>query len=94
MGTNKTFLASNDFFLDENTDPTKKEPVQEKPVQEIPMEYKPRPEAKTARLQVLLTPSLKETLKRISNAEGKSVNELVNLALKQYTDAYIEELGV
>ena len=44
----------------------------------IPEGYELRPERKTKRLQLLLTNTTLEKLKKKAAAEGKSVNELAN----------------
>ena len=41
-------------------------------------------ESKTARLQLLITPTTKEQLKRRSEAEGRSVNDICNQAIADY----------
>lgn len=41
-------------------------------------------ESKTARLQLLITPTTKEQLKRRSEAEGRSVNDICNQAITDY----------
>lgn len=41
-------------------------------------------ESKTARLQLLITPTTKDQLKRRSEAEGRSVNDICNQAIADY----------
>ena len=71
------------------------EPVQYKIVREEPEStekryappegYKLVPtESKTARLQLLITPTTKEQLKRRSKAEGRSINDICNQAITDY----------
>ena len=46
----------------------------------------PGKETKSARLQILLQPSIKEGIKRIAAARGTSVNDLINTALREYVE--------
>ena len=42
------------------------------------------PETRSKRLQVLITPSMFDVLKALSDETGLSVNEIVNVALAEY----------
>lgn len=42
------------------------------------------PETRSRRVQVLITPTLFDTLKALSAETGLSVNEIVNVALTEY----------
>lgn len=42
------------------------------------------PETRSKRMQVLVTPTLFDTLKSLSAETGLSVNEIVNIALTEY----------
>ena len=42
------------------------------------------PETRSRRVQVLLTPTLFDTLKALSVETGLSVNEIINVALSEY----------
>lgn len=42
------------------------------------------PETRSKRVQVLVTPTLFDTLKSLSAETGLSVNEIVNVALTEY----------
>ena len=42
------------------------------------------PETRSKRLQVLVTPTLFDTLKSLSAETGLSVNEIINVALSEY----------
>lgn len=42
------------------------------------------PETRSRRVQVLVTPTLFDTLKSLSAETGLSVNEIVNVALTEY----------
>ena len=42
------------------------------------------PETRSKRLQILVTPTMFDTLKALSNETGLSVNEIVNVALGEY----------
>lgn len=42
------------------------------------------PETRSKRLQVLITPTMFDTLKSLSAETGLSVNEIVNVALGEY----------
>jgi len=42
------------------------------------------PETRSRRVQVLITPTMHETLKELSNATGVSVNGIINAALSDY----------
>lgn len=43
-----------------------------------------KPEKKSERMQILITPSMVETLKAVSEETGLSKNEIVNLALANF----------
>lgn len=58
-----------------------------------PKGYRLMPEAKSARLQLLVTPSTKEDLQRIADLEGRSLNAVCNDAIQEYLSAYQLESG-
>ena len=53
---------------------------------EIPKGYRLVKENKSARLQLLVRPGIKEELKRIADARGQSMNDLANEILQEYTE--------
>ena len=60
-------------------------PEQETPLRDTPLQAKRAPqgrEAKTRRLQLLLTPSLYEAVKERADSEGLSVNETISELLQ------------
>lgn len=71
---------------------TAEEP-QAAPAQEgafIPKGYKLVKEPKSARLQLLVRPLTKDGIKRAAEAQGLSMNDLIN----QILDEYIERQGI
>lgn len=56
----------------------------------IPKGYKLVKEPKSARLQLLVRPLTKEGIKRAAEAQGLSMNDLIN----QILDEYIERQGI
>ena len=67
-------------------DPIGKEPAGTAP----PEGYRTNPdyiESKTKRLQALIQPSTHRDLKRIADRRGISVNEALNIALKQFIES-------
>lgn len=42
------------------------------------------PETRSRRVQVLITPTMHDTLKALSEATGLSVNSIINVALSEY----------
>ena len=42
------------------------------------------PETRSKRMQILVTPTMFDTLKALSTETGLSVNEIVNVALSEY----------
>ena len=55
----------------------------------VPEGYKVNPEyieTKSRRVQLLIQPSVYDALKARAQAEGISVNEVINTALKKYTE--------
>lgn len=55
----------------------------------VPEGYKANPEyieTKSRRVQLLIQPSVYDALKARAQAEGVSVNEVINTALKKYTE--------
>lgn len=79
----KTKIDANmaNFFDESEKEKPKKKKAEDAPKTEqgtIPEGYELRPERKTKRLQLLLTNTTLEKLKRKAAAEGKSVNELAN----------------
>lgn len=54
-----------------------------------PAGYKPNPEfieTKSKRVQILIQPSVHEAVKAKAQAEGISVNEAINTALREYVE--------
>lgn len=52
----------------------------------IPKGYRLAPEIKNARLQLLLKPSTKESLKALAHSKCMSMNELINMILEDYIE--------
>jgi len=76
----KKFTTTADEFF---TTPAPEEtPIDE---YQVPKGYRLKPLPRSARLQVLVTEALKDDLKAIAKREGISVNELINIALTEYT---------
>lgn len=42
------------------------------------------PETKSKRIQILVTPTMFDSLKSLKDRTGLSVNEIINLALEEY----------
>ena len=42
------------------------------------------PETRSKRMQILVTPTMFDTLKALSSETGLSVNEIINVALNEY----------
>ena len=60
-----------------------------KKAEKAPAGYKPNPdyvETKSKRVQLLVQPSVYEAVKAKAKAEGISINEAVNRALRSYTE--------
>lgn len=55
---------------------------------EVPKGYRLAKEIKSARMQLLVRPNTKETLRRAAAAQGLSLNELVNQILDEYAERY------
>lgn len=53
---------------------------------EIPEGFVLKPEAKNKRVQILTTPTLFNHIKGIAERSGRSLNETINEALKQYIE--------
>ena len=56
---------------------------------EVPSGYKANPafiETKSKRVQILVQPSVFDAVDRIARARGLSRNEIINEALRQYTE--------
>jgi len=73
------FFSENE--IEKEIMPAKQQEIQDKP----PEGYKYNPlyvETKSKRLQVLVQPSLYEKLKKRATEEDKSVNEIINILLK------------
>lgn len=79
----KKFETPTDLFLSQarNTEPELTHAANEAPI--IPKGYKVVRESRTERLQLLITPTLKESLKEYSKAQGTSVNEIANQLLEK-----------
>lgn len=59
-----------------------------KPQEKAPEGYKPNPEyieTKSKRVQLLMKPSLLETLRARAKNEERSLNDLINSILEEYT---------
>lgn len=52
----------------------------------IPIGYKLVKENKSVRLQLLIRPTTKETIKKLAEAQGISVNDLINKILDEYAE--------
>ena len=52
----------------------------------IPIGYKLVKENKSARLQLLIRPTTKEIIKKTAEAQGISVNDLINNILDEYAE--------
>lgn len=76
---NKKFEAPTDLFLSQAR--SAEHAANETPI--IPKGYKVVRESRTERLQLLITPTLKESLKEYSKARGISVNEIANQLLEK-----------
>jgi hypothetical protein len=61
------------------------EPKQEAEGAIIPAGYRLAPETKSARLQILLKPTIKARIKAEAERQKMSVNELINIILEEYT---------
>lgn len=59
-------------------------PTTEELIQKLKELAEDTPERRSKRLQLLLTPTMFDTLKSLSADTGLSVNELVNIALDEY----------
>lgn len=88
----KTNVAE-DFFADPTPKAPKQEEAQieyrslEKAKELLPPGYSIKKENKTERLQLLVRPATKESLKQIAKAKGNvSVNELVNEIFEEYIE--------
>lgn len=79
------------FFSPETIEADGKEEPQEPHTVpgDIPDEYRLNPmyiEKRTRRVQILLPPSVYKALKNEADEEGVSTNEIINRALKAYTE--------
>lgn len=92
MKSFKDKLAQNptlQFISTETASEAQKRPqeVEERPVSTNTQAAAKKPtEAKTRRLQLLLTPSLYEQVKAAAEKDGLSVNEYINAALRAATE--------
>ncbi len=90
MATKKDFKKPTaELFLSSAEEPAKEIPKKEEPATPeivIPKGYRLAPETKSQRLQLLLKPSTKETIKEIAFSKGFSVNELINVILEEYIE--------
>ena len=59
-------------------------PITEDLIQQLKALAEAGPETKSKRIQLLVTPSMFDALKAMSEVTGLSVNELVNRALAEY----------
>ena len=83
------FPDANATFVGENAPPAGTETTGgELNSATVPKGYMIVPEPKTARIQLLVSPTMKEDLKRIALREGRSVNDLCNHALTEYCMLY------
>lgn len=53
---------------------------------EIPEGYVLKPESKNKRVQILTTPTLLNRIKAIAEGSGRSLNETINEAIRQYVE--------
>lgn len=59
-------------------------PTTEELIQQLKELAESAPETRSKRMQILVTPSMFDALKRMSEVTGRSVNDLVNRALTEY----------
>lgn len=59
-------------------------PPTEELIQKLKERAKDTPESKSKRIQVLVTPTMFDSLKSLKEDTGLSVNEIINLALEEY----------
>lgn len=79
----KSFTVSEDFLT--APEPESKETTGEKePGLFVPEGYKLVQESKTARIQLLITPTMKANVKRVAEAKGVSVNQLYEDVMMEY----------
>lgn len=84
----KDFKKSTAELFISTADEPQEAPAQNAAV--IPKGYKLVKEPKSARLQLLVRPLTKEGIKRAAEAQGLSMNDLIN----QILDEYIERQGI
>lgn len=65
---------------------TVKEPAKPQESFTVPRGYKLVQESKSARTQILLRPTTKEALRKAAEAQGISLNELINTVLDNYIE--------
>ena len=79
----KSFTVSEDFLT--APEPEAQETTGEKkPGLFVPEGYKLVPESKTARVQLLLTPTMKANVKRVAEEKGISINQLYEDVMMEY----------
>lgn len=59
-------------------------PTRDERVQSLKEIAEKKPETRKRRVQLLITPSLYDEVKRMADESGASVNEVVNAALSEY----------
>lgn len=59
-------------------------PTTEELIQQLKELAESAPETRSKRMQILVTPSMFDALKAMSEVTGRSVNDLVNRALTEY----------
>ena len=59
-------------------------PTTEELIQQLRELAESAPETRSKRMQILVTPSMFDALKAMSEVTGRSVNDLVNRALTEY----------
>jgi len=84
----KSFTENEPFFTPEPEPETKQGEASESTEREfyIPEGYRLIPESKTARIQILITPTVKENIRKAAEEEECSINELINRAIKKYLE--------
>lgn len=61
-------------------------PTKEERIQQLKELANNKPESRSKRMQVLVTPTMYDELKEYATKSGVSVNEIVNVALAEYMD--------
>ena len=69
-----------DLFINKTEDPV----IVPDPAEGIPKGYRLVPEKKSERMQLLVSPTIKETIKELADKQGTSTNDLINKILLEY----------